>query len=391
MANLNEVVQLIRQGRKDEARRILEPILKANPQDIQAWFWFVETCSTQEQRVKTLEICLKLNPGNPQALRALRALQARPFPSASSTPPASRPSARPSSAPQPSVPQPSVPQPAVRAFIFDEPEPQSPAFETSGTGWQQPRSESKLAFDWDALEKESAPVGRVFQEPLLPEEPSPQSRGKSLPFYRVWWQAVSTQSVAGYASIFDDPEAGAGRAFEWMAYTSVVTGLLLPFTLLVNPQFAELRDLPEFQQLTGGIEWTTLLLVLGLGMAVVTPILSVIGLAINAWIYNMLAILFGGKGTFGRTTYGQAAYLAPISLIATLLNLIPVVGSCLAAPVGIYSILLNIRALMAAHDLPLGRALSVILLPGILISVLCCVLGLLFGPVLANALLTSGY
>ncbi len=78
MAYLNEAVQLIRQGRKDEARRILEPILKANPQDIQAWFWYVETCATREQRIKTLEVCLKLNPGNPQALRALRALPARP-------------------------------------------------------------------------------------------------------------------------------------------------------------------------------------------------------------------------------------------------------------------------------------------------------------------------
>ncbi len=93
MANLNEAVQLIRQGRKDEARRILEPVLKANPQDIQAWFWLVETCSTNEQRIKILEVCLKLNPGNPQALRALRALQARPgspppVPSQASQPPA---------------------------------------------------------------------------------------------------------------------------------------------------------------------------------------------------------------------------------------------------------------------------------------------------------------
>ncbi len=90
MANLNEAVQLIRQGHKGDARRILEPILKANPQDIQAWFWYVETFSTLEQRIKTLEICLKLNPGNPQALRALRALQAR----SENPPPAPPPTAQ---------------------------------------------------------------------------------------------------------------------------------------------------------------------------------------------------------------------------------------------------------------------------------------------------------
>lgn len=397
MANLNEAVQLIRQGRKDEARRILEPILKANPQDIQAWFWLVETCSTPEQRIKTLEVCLKLNPGNPQVLRALRALQARPETPA--TPPQAAPQdeipdwAR-RHAPEPVSPAviPQQTHPSTSTFTFDESE--SSAAETSGGGWQQPRGESKPAFDWDALEKESAPAGTeapAFQETPYREEPKLQPRGKPLPFYRVWWQAVSAQSVEGYASIFDDPDAGAGRAFEWMAYTSVMTGLLSPFLILINPQFAELRALPEFQGFVERMGLTTLIVVVGLGMAVLTPILSVIGLAINAWIYNLLAVLFGGKGTFGRTAYGQAAYLAPTSLVVTLFNLVPVVSLCLAAPIGIYSIILNLRALMAAHDLSLGRALGVILLPGVLSFVLCCVLGILFGPVLANMLPTSGY
>lgn len=77
MTNLNEAIQLISQEREDEARHILETILQANPQDIQAWFWYAETCSTNEQRINLLEICLKANPGNLQVLRALRALQAR--------------------------------------------------------------------------------------------------------------------------------------------------------------------------------------------------------------------------------------------------------------------------------------------------------------------------
>lgn len=396
MANLNEAVQLIRQGRKDEARRILEPVLKANPQDIQAWFWLVETCSTQEQRIKTLEVCLKLNPGNPQALRALRALQARPETPATPPQAASQdeiPDWARRHAPEPVSPPPAAPP----AFVFDEAEPEpssAPAFETSGGTWQQPRGESKPAFDWDALEKESAPAGtkaQAFQEASYRGEPKSQPRGKPLPFYRVWWQAVSAQSVAGYASIFDDPDAGAGRAFEWVAYTGVVTGLLSPFVILINPQFAELRALPELQGFAKRIGMTTLMVVAGLSMVVLTPILSVIGLAINAWIYNLLAVLFGGKGTFARTAYGQAACLAPTSLVVTLFNLIPVIGLCLAAPIGIYSIILNLRALMAAHDLPLGRALGVIFLPGIILFVLCCVLGILFGPVLANALPASGY
>ncbi len=400
MANLNEAVQLIRHGRKNEARRILEPILKTDPQDIQAWFWYVETCSTNEQRIKTLEVCLKLNPDNPQALRALRALQSSPVMPPSS--PVSKPSAPPP-APKPDeipdwarrpAPETTSPPPASPAFVFDEPEPEPPSTsETAGGGWQQPRGESKPAFDWDALEREFAPArtqSPIFQEETRSGEPKSQPREVSLPFYRVWWQAISAQSVAGYAAIFDDPDTGTGRAFEWVAYTGVLTGLLTPLMFVVNPQFAELRALPEFQAVMGKINWNLLLVVMGLGMAVVTPLMGMIGLAINAWIYNLLAVIFGGKGTFGRTVYGLAAYLAPTSLLVTLLNLIPLVGSCLVAPIGIYSIILNIRAIMAAHDLPVGRALGVILLPGILFSVLCCVLGILFGPVLVNALPISG-
>jgi hypothetical protein len=397
MANLNEAVQLIRQGRKDEARHILEPLLKTNPQDIQTWFWYVETCSTPEQRIKTLEICLKVNPGNPQALQALRALQAKQ----GGTAPqdeipdwARRPAAIQPLDSEPVIPQPTFP--STSAFTFDEqdePEPvHAPAAEDSGGGWQQPRGESKPAFDWDALEKESFPVVEVTDVPAQ-HQPAPKSspRGTSLPFYQVWWQAVSTQSVAGYASIFDDPEAGAGRAFEWVAYTSALVGLLQPLLFLTNPQMAELRAMPEFQEIISGANFILVLAVIGLVMAVVTPILSVIGLAFNGWFYNLLAILFGGKGTFGRTVYALASYLAPVSLANSILFIIPIVGPLLATPIVIYSIILNVRALMAAHDLPFGRALGVMLLPGLVFFVLCCLLGILFGPVLSNALRTSGY
>ncbi len=65
MLSLNNAIQLIRQGQKEEARQILEPLLKGEPGNIQAWFWYVETFPTTEKRIQTLEVCLKLNPGNP--------------------------------------------------------------------------------------------------------------------------------------------------------------------------------------------------------------------------------------------------------------------------------------------------------------------------------------
>ena len=50
MSSLNNAIQLIREGRKEEARKILELILRSEPGNIQAWFWYVEACSTTAQR-----------------------------------------------------------------------------------------------------------------------------------------------------------------------------------------------------------------------------------------------------------------------------------------------------------------------------------------------------
>jgi len=196
MANLNEAVQLIRQGQKDEARRILEPLLKAEPTNIQTWFWYVETCATLEQRIKTLEICLRVNPGNPQALQALQTLQAKqgvaaqtpsqpvalppkpaPAPKADDAPDwAYRHMPEPAAKPAAPIAPPSAFQ-STSAFEFDEPEPE-PAQPAEGGHWQQSWGESKPAFDWDALEKDThqpAPIAAFSQG--LADRPDHAKRG----------------------------------------------------------------------------------------------------------------------------------------------------------------------------------------------------------------------
>ena len=46
MTDLNQAIQLIRQGQKFEAQRILQEIIKTEPKNIPAWFWYVDTCVT---------------------------------------------------------------------------------------------------------------------------------------------------------------------------------------------------------------------------------------------------------------------------------------------------------------------------------------------------------
>jgi len=375
MANLNEAVQLIRQGQKDEARRILEPLLKAEPNNIQTWFWYVETCATLEQRIKTLEICLRVNPGNPQALQALQTLQAKQGVAAQ---PPSQPAAPP-------------PRPAPAPKTDEAPEP------AEGGHWQQSWGESKPAFDWDALEKDTH---QPAPDPLPGSDVSPvaeKSRpkakkvrpgGPSLPFHKVWLTALTTQSVDGYAALLDDPEAGAGRAFEWMAYAGAVTGLLMPIlilSLMASPFLADFRSSINSVSLPNGMNTFVALVIMGLVMAVIMPIQTMLNMAITGWLQNLLAVLFGGKGTFGHTIYALAAYHSPLMLLITALSIIPVIGMFLAMPLSLYALILNVRALQASHKLTAVRALMVIFTPGILNNILCCLGVVIFWPAISSA------
>jgi hypothetical protein len=162
-----------------------------------------------------------------------------------------------------------------------------------------------------------------------------------------------------------------------MAYVGAIIGLIFPVAFLINPQFKELMAMPEFRSLLGNLNPTVLLIVMGLAMAVFYAISSVLGLIINAALQNLMAHLFGGQGTFGRTAYAMGAYLAPLSLVSAIIGIIPIVN-CLGAILGIYSIVLNVRALQAAHSMNTGRALAAILVPGLVFVVICCVLGLAF-------------
>jgi hypothetical protein len=61
---IEQAIQFIRSNRHSEARKILEPLISKDPQNITAWFWYVETCPEQATKLRVLETCLKLNPTN---------------------------------------------------------------------------------------------------------------------------------------------------------------------------------------------------------------------------------------------------------------------------------------------------------------------------------------
>ena len=61
-------------------------------------------------------------------------------------------------------------------------------------------------------------------------------------------------------------------------------------------------------------------------------------------------------------------------MVSTFITLIPVAGGFLGVLLGFYSIILNVRALQAAHHMSVGAAIKVLIAPGVIFTVLCCLL-----------------
>jgi hypothetical protein len=366
MADLNSAIQLIREGRKQEAQRILEPILEANPGNIQAWFWYVETYPTLEKRIQVLEMCLNLNPGNTQVAQALQTLKKQrsaqtPFPS-SPVQPSKQPVEAPTHAAysSPYDEEPLKSEPFSSHSYFDETPVHLPV-ETDNAVQSTPNGQKKA---WED------PGFHIDNSALA----KPNVTQKSYAFYDVWMTVLASFDIESYKSVLNDPEAGAGRGFEWVAYAGIISGLLASPTLINDPRFAELMSIPAFYQLFGNMSDGALMVVMSLILALLTPIFSVLGLAISAGIQNVIALFFGGSGYYGRTVYAIAAYLAPMTILLSLIGLIPFAGQCLTSLLALYNFVLNMRALQASHSISAWQALGVMFTPTIIFIILGCLL-----------------
>ena len=107
---------------------------------------------------------------------------------------------------------------------------------------------------------------------------------------------------------------------------------------------------------------------------------------IGQGIYYLLAKAFGGQGRFVAQSYTSLLFSVPIGIITGILALIPIAGGLLGLAVGIYSIVLNIFAIMAVHRLSGGRASAVVLIPIGVVLLLACGLIVVLVTIIAAAL-----
>lgn len=213
-----------------------------------------------------------------------------------------------------------------------------------------------------------------------------------LSWWESWTSAIFKPSVATFERIANDPQASILRASLWVFFGALVGMLIsVPLGLVFNPDMVN-----QLQQVTGELG-SALTATLGLMLCVVplSALFSVLGMIISGALIQLVARLFGGQGTLEGTLNALAAITAPLTPVSALLGVIPVVGYCLALPVSLYIMVLNVMAVKASNRFGWGAAVAAVLLPGLVIGGLCCcaafALASAIGVALPDLLNQSGF
>jgi hypothetical protein len=226
-----------------------------------------------------------------------------------------------------------------------------------------------------------------------PAAPSPQP-GFPLTFswFQVWRSALTRPSVATYADLLLDPKVSLRRAAAWLylsALLSYLAGVGIQAAVFPSALAQVIRD--AGQTAPQGLQMApTVLLVLSLAC---TPFLAALFLVlylVGFGILHFIASSLGSQGSFTDLVYAHAAFQAPLTLLTTLIGMIPLVN-CLTLPMALYSFGLQLLALKAATRMSWGRVTAVLLIIVLLIGLVAAVIALgLIAPELEQWMRSSG-
>ena len=72
---ITQATQLINSGQLAEAKALLEPIIKSDLHNVDAWFLYIKTMPTPKERLEILRICQFHNPDNSKVQQAIQFLE----------------------------------------------------------------------------------------------------------------------------------------------------------------------------------------------------------------------------------------------------------------------------------------------------------------------------
>jgi hypothetical protein len=199
------------------------------------------------------------------------------------------------------------------------------------------------------------------------------------------WQRVVTQpGEPVFLEEKSNPNGTLQTALIWMVIAGVIAGIFGAIAGAVGASsmaaMLDQADLPpevleQIRPLVGTLSATS-----GLAAIITVPLFFLIG----TFILHFIAKMFGGQGEFNIFAYLTATFQAPLTIVSSILSVIPVLGGCVSFLIVIYTYILSFFAVKANYGLTSGRAVAVILIPIVLLFVLAICFGVLLGGVLAS-------
>ena len=192
-------------------------------------------------------------------------------------------------------------------------------------------------------------------------------------WFSVWRDALTHPSDLTFARIAQSPNAKLTTALLWVFLGSLVSSLLaLPAQGAMMRQIMQNSGLGE-QGFPTGAGGGLISVICG---APIAAVISVVLFTIVVGVVQLLAKLFGGRGTFDQLVYAIAAIVTPFYLVSGVLGLlsaIPYVGACfgiLAFGLALYVLVLEVMAVKGVNQFGWGQALASMLLP--VFAIACC-------------------
>jgi hypothetical protein len=201
-------------------------------------------------------------------------------------------------------------------------------------------------------------------------------------WFSTWREAITRPNEQTFARIAQSPQAKSTTALLWIFLTSLLSSFLASLVqgvmvrqLLQNSDFG----VDQFEAVSGNP------LIATICGAPIAAVISTVVFAVFVGIVQLVAKMFGGRGTFDQLAYAIGAIVAPFYLVSgflTLLSAIPYVGLCfglLSLIALLYVVVLEVTAVKGVNQFGWGEAAGSVLLPFFVLF--CCIAAVVAGLV----------
>lgn len=212
----------------------------------------------------------------------------------------------------------------------------------------------------------------------MSEESGTPAELETLPWHKVWWQALTKPSVKTYERFIRDPNANPFKAVLWVFIAAMIVyyGAVAVLALLFG--------------LWGGLFESASFAVVG-GLCFAPLGLSFVNLAVfvvSVGAIHLIARALGGTGTYSQMLYAFGAFSAPFILLTAVANLVPTMQGVAGISLVVFRVFLSIRAVQAVHGFREGKAFAstVPVVVGVLVLVAVIVIATFTfaGPTIGN-------